>query len=93
MSFPVLKPLDTEAVKELLGSYRRIVTVEEHTVTGGFGSAVCEAAAEAGFGCRIHRIGLEDCFSTVVGSQQYLREVYGLDGASIAKKAEAWINA
>ena len=91
VSFPVLKPLDTEAVKELLGSYRRIVTVEEHTVTGGFGSAVCELAAETGSGCRIRRIGLEDCFTTVVGDRQYLREIYGMDGKAIAEKAEAFL--
>ncbi len=93
VSFPCLKPLDTEKVRELTARFPVLVTVEENTVTGGFGSAVCEAAAETGSGCRIHRIGLEDCFSTVVGSQQYLREVYGLDGASIAGKAEAWIHA
>ena len=93
VSFPCLKPLDTEKVRELTARFPVLVTVEENTVTGGFGSAVCEAAAETASGCRIHRIGLEDCFSTVVGSQQYLREVYGLDGASIAEKAEAWIHA
>ena len=91
VSFPCLKPLDTETVKELLGTFRRIVTVEEHTVTGGFGSAVCETAAETGTGCRIRRIGLEDCFTTVVGNQQYLRQCYGMDGASIAEKAEAFL--
>ncbi len=89
VSFPCLKPLDTDTVKELLASFRQIVTVEEHTVTGGFGSAVCEIAAEAGSGCRVKRIGLEDCFTTVVGDRQYLREVYGMDGKAIAEKAEA----
>lgn len=92
VSFPCLKPLDTEKVKELLGSFRRIVTAEEHNVIGGIGSAVCETAAEAGSGCRVLRIGLEDCFSTVVGDQQYLRQVYRMDGASIAERAEAFLN-
>ena len=91
VSFPCLKPLDTGTLKELLGSFRRIVTVEEHTVNGGFGGAVCEVAAGTGNGCRILRIGLEDCFATVVGDQQYLRQVYGMDGASIAERAEAFL--
>ena len=91
VSFPCLKPLDTDTVKELLSSFRKIVTVEEHTVIGGFGSAICEMAAEAGSGCRIRRIGLEDCFTAVVGDRQYLREVYGMDGKTIAEKAEAFL--
>ena len=89
VSFPVLKPLDTDTVRDLLAAYRHIVTVEEHTVTGGFGSAICELAAETGSGCRVKRVGLEDCFTTVVGDRQYLREIYGMDGKAIAEKAEA----
>ena len=89
VSFPCLKPLDTDTVKELLGTFRHIITVEEHTILGGFGGAVCEVAAETGSGCRVKRIGLEDCFTTVVGDRQYLREVYGMDGKAIAEKAEA----
>ena len=92
VSFPCIKPMDEEAVKRLLKRFRHIVTVEEHNVVGGFGSAICEIAAETGSGCRVHRIGLRDCYSSVVGNQQYLREVYGLDEKSIAEKAEAWLN-
>ena len=88
VSFPCLKPLDNETVRELLSSFRSLVTVEENTVAGGFGSAVCEIAAETGNGCRVRRIGLQDCFTTVVGDQQYLRQAYGMDGAAIAAKAE-----
>ena len=88
VSFPCLKPLDKETVNGLLASFRVLVTVEENTVAGGFGSAVCEIAAEEGNGCRVRRIGLQDCFATVVGDQQYLRQTYGMDGAAIAAKAE-----
>ena len=91
VSFPCIKPMDTEAVQELLKRFRHLVTVEEHNVTGGFGSAVCEIAAEAGTGCRIHRIGLQDCYSAIVGNQQYLREMYGMDEKTIAEKVEAWL--
>ena len=89
VSFPCLKPMDTGTVKEILNTFWHVVTVEEHNVIGGFGSAVCEIAAETGSGCRVKRIGLEDCFTTVVGDRQYLREVYGMDGKAIAEKAEA----
>ena len=92
VSFPCLKPLDTEAVRRLLSAYPRIVTVEENTVIGGFGSAICEIAAEMKDTGLVRRIGLDDCFATVVGDQQYLRRTYGMDAASIAENAEAFLN-
>jgi len=87
VSFPCLKPFDRERVLELTEKYRDLITVEEHTIIGGFGSAVCEAAAESGTGCRVHRMGLQDCFASVVGDQAYLRKIYGIDGEAIADKA------
>lgn len=92
VSFPCLKPLDEAAVKEALAAFRGVVTVEENTVAGGFGSAVCEVAAEAGSRCRVWRTGLQDCFATVVGDQQYLRRIYGMDGEAIAARAEKLLN-
>ena len=92
VSFPCIKPMDTEAVRDLAKRFRHLVTVEEHNIVGGFGSAVCEIVAETGSGCRVHRIGLQDTYTTVVGNQQYLREVYGMDEKSIAEKAEAWLH-
>ena len=88
VSFPCLKPLDRDTLLELAGRYQHLITVEEHTVTGGFGSAVCEAVAEWGLPCRVHRMGLQDQFAVVVGDQKYLRKVYGLDAEAIAKEAE-----
>ena len=58
-------------------------------MTGGFGSAVCEVAAEEGGACRVKRLGLNDCFATVVGDQAYLRSIYGIDAESIAAEAAA----
>lgn len=87
-SFPCLKPIDRDTILELGAKYRDLLTVEEHNISGGFGSAVCEVLAESGSGCRVHRIGLQDCFTTVVGDQAYLRHIYGMDAESIAKKAE-----
>ena len=92
VSFPCLKPMDRAKVEELAERFSLIVTAEEHNVIGGFGSAVCEIVAEKGTGCRIRRIGLQDCFTSVVGDQQYLRKVYDMDAEAIAKRAEAWLN-
>ena len=91
VSFPCFKPMDTYAVRQLMKRFPILLTAEEHNVTGGFGSAVCEIAAEFGNGCRIYRVGLHDLYTGVVGNQQYLREVYGMDAESIADRAEALI--
>jgi transketolase len=62
-----------------------IVTVEEHTVEGGLGGAVAEDLLEAGVIPRFFlRVGVRG-FSSIVGSQQYLRKVYSLDAQSIAR--------
>lgn len=89
MSFPCLKPIDAEKIAELTRRFRHIVTVEEHSIVGGFGSAVCEVAAETGNPCRIHRIGMEDVYSTIVGTQQYLRAQYQMDDEAIARRGGA----
>ena len=91
VSFPCLKPMDAEKIAELTRRFRHIVTVEEHSIVGGFGSAVCEAAAETGNPCRIHRIGMEDVYSTIVGTQQYLRAQYQMDDEAIARRAAQWL--
>ncbi len=91
VSFPCLKPIDAEKLTELAGRFAHIVTVEEHTVIGGFGSAVCEVLAELGAPCRVHRIGLNDEYPAVVGTQQYLRGRYGMDAESICRRTLAWL--
>ena len=56
-----IKPLDTEAVMDCIESIGRIVTVEDHNILNGLGSAVCELAAEAGKG-KVKRLGIQDQF-------------------------------
>lgn len=91
VSFPCLKPLDTERIADLCGRFAHLVTVEEHTVIGGLGGAVCETAAELGTACRVHRIGMPDEYACAVGNQQYLRGRYGMDADSICAKTLAWL--
>jgi transketolase len=63
------------------------VTIEEHTVLGGLGSLVLETLADAAsFPRKFLRIGLDGCFSSAVGSQSFLRTLYGMDAASIASR-------
>ena len=91
VSFPCIKPIDAEKIAELAGRFRHIVTVEEHSVVGGFGSAVAEVLAENGASCRLHRIGMPDIYSCIVGTQQYLRGEYDMDDKAIARRTLAWL--
>ena len=92
VSFPTLKPIDRELILSLGRRFPWLVCVEEHTVIGGLGSAVCEVLAEAGSPCRVSRMGMPDVYSSIVGTQQYLRGRYGMDDAAIARRAEELLN-
>jgi transketolase len=92
LHFGTVKPLDVAAVVAALARTGLIVTLEEHSVVGGFGSAVAEVAAEAGIG-RVVRIGFPDTFVHEVGSQEHLLAVHGLDAAGVARRTEAALRA
>lgn len=77
-----VKPLDTDLLKESLSRTGRCVTVEDHSMIGGLGSAVGEWMAENGCG-RLIRIGLNDCFGQS-GPYEVLLKHYGMDRESIA---------
>ncbi len=91
VSFPSIKPIDREKILELARRFRLLVTVEEHTVVGGFGSAVAEVTAEEGLPCRVKRIGMPDIYSSIVGTQQYLRGAYQMDDAAICARTMEWL--
>lgn len=78
VSMPCVKPLDCDAV---LAAARTgpILTVEEHSVTGGLGSAVAEVLAESGCQVRFRRYGLPDRVYHEIGSQTYLRNLLAGD--------------
>ena len=85
-TFPTVKPLDGETVKECAGNHKLIVTMEEHSVLGGLGSAVAEVMAEHPGKARLIRVGMNDRYSTEVGDQNYLRRRYGMDGETVAQR-------
>ncbi len=88
-TFPTVKPIDAEIIKECAKKFDIVVTCEEHNIVGGFGSAVAEVIAEMKEKkAYLLRIGLNDEYSIKVGNQSYLRQQYGMDSASIVKKIE-----
>ena len=87
LSVHTVKPLDHQALIRAALETSGIVTVEEHTVLGGLGAAVAEVLLESGTPPGFfHRIGLRDRFSSVVGSQDYLRAHFGINAAAISAK-------
>ena len=85
-SFPTVKPIDKDIIMDCAERFNYIVTVEEHNVSGGFGSAVAEVMAENGGKAKLVRIGLQDCYCVEVGTQQYLRKQYQIDSEAIANR-------
>ncbi len=88
LSVHTLKPLDVAAFASAANETGGIITIEEHTVDGGLGGAVAEALLEQGeHPGFFHRIGLRQGFSSIVGSQNYLRSAYSMDRRAITAKA------
>ncbi|MDR2639451.1 MAG: hypothetical protein LBC09_06425 [Helicobacteraceae bacterium] len=80
-------PLDSAAIANLAKRVDRIITIEEHNRIGALGSAVAEILADMQSGVKLIRLGLNDSFATAVGDQTYLRELYGIDAATLVKSA------
>jgi transketolase len=77
-----VKPIDEEAVIDAVADTRRIITVEDHNVMGGLGSAVAEVIARSGKGCAMRRLGLQDEFA-IVGYPEDLLHHYKIDADGI----------
>ncbi len=84
-----IKPLDREIIKRAAGATGKIVTVEEHNIFGGLGSAVAEVIAEEA-PAKLLRIGLNDEFGKS-GTPAALLEEYGLNAEKIAEKIEKFV--
>jgi 1-deoxy-D-xylulose-5-phosphate synthase len=81
-----VKPVDTELVIDLTTRIKRIITVEENTLSGGFGNYVNDVVRQADIGDVIIRnVGLPDVF-VEHGGQDFIRSKYGLDARGIIKK-------
>ncbi len=89
LHLPTIKPLDKEAVVAAAQKAGRVLTVENHSVIGGLGSAVCELLARH-CPCTVKRVGYQDIFLES-GDDEVLFERYGLSAAAIAKTARAWL--
>lgn len=87
-----VKPLDHTLLHEKARNSKLIVTLEEHTVIGGLGSAVVESLVDAGMtGKPVKRLGFPDVFTEELGSQSEIMTKYRLDPVSVSTCVESMI--
>jgi len=84
-SVPVVKPINRKQIEFLANRYENIITLEEHSVIGGLGSAVCEIVAESGARAQVTRFGILDEFTCKVGNCAELRKYYHMNSDSLVE--------
>ena len=77
-----IKPIDKEAILKAVMDTRRIITVEDHNVLGGLGSAVAEVVVESGKGCAFKKLGVQDKFAPIGLHEDIMAEL-GIDANGI----------
>ncbi len=90
-SVPSVKPIDSTTLVDIALRNHSIFVLEEHSVLGGLGSCVTEVLGSVRGAARVCRIGVEDRFSTLCGSYEYLLQEHGLDVAMPLKSEIARI--
>ena len=89
VSMHTIKPIDKNLIIDCVKNTGALITLEEHSLIGGLGSAVSEILMqESVYPKRFKMMGLESNFSTIVGSQSYLRKHNNLDTSSIIKRVK-----
>ncbi|MDR1168780.1 MAG: transketolase family protein [Heliobacteriaceae bacterium] len=87
---PVVKPLDKETILKALSRTKKVITVENHSIIGGLGSAICELVCE-NEPIPVHRIGTNDVFGQS-GKWDYLLDFYGLSSQKLVKTIRQIVN-
>lgn len=86
-----LKPVDAGLIIQAAKETGRLVTVDNHNVIGGMGSAVAEVVTSSDCPVPVKRLGVQDRFGEV-GKLPYLEKVFGLDAESIAAEVSAFVS-
>ena len=84
-----IKPIDSDLLVEAAKETGKVVTVEEHSVIGGLGSAVCDVVAEKA-PAKVMKIGVNDTFGESGPAVELIKK-YGLDADSIYAKVKEFV--
>jgi len=87
-----VKPLDRDSLLNVIRSHRAIASVEEHTLLGGVGSAVCELLTDASVFSPLLRVGLPDEYCHRYGNREWLHRYYGLDVNGLTTRIASWFH-
>ncbi len=79
-----IKPIDKELIIKCAKETKKIITIEDHSIIGGLGSAVCEVLSEE-YPCKVTRLGMKDTFGKS-GKAEKLLEYFGLNKDGIIKE-------
>ncbi len=83
LSMHTIKPLDEKSIIDSANKTKAIITLEEHTIIGGLGSAVSEVLAEHSVGIPFKRLAVKNEITKKMGDQEYMRNVFGLSSSQI----------
>lgn len=90
VSVPVVKPIDAETIINQAKKSKFVITIENHSVIGGLGSAVCEVLSES-HPTIVHRIGVNDKFGQT-GKAEELLDCYGLSASKLKETIKHYID-
>ena len=85
-----IKPMDNNILSEVASRTKKILTLEENVLMGGFGSGVMELLSKEEISIPVKSMGMPDTFITH-GSQKKLRKALGIDREGIKKAIKAWL--
>ncbi len=77
------KPLNLEELKPIFEKYKKIITVEEQCLSGGFGSSILEAISDLGMNNLVKRLGLEERYYFENGGREFLLDTFGLSNQQL----------
>ncbi|MCP4036521.1 MAG: transketolase [bacterium] len=93
LHMPTVKPLDTETLADRIARVPAVVSVEEHSIIGGLGSATAELIAEAGFATpkQFRRVAIPDAFPSRYGSQASQLDQFDITAKHVAQTVKRLI--
>lgn len=90
VSFHTIKPLNTEYLQQIVETFDHIVTIEEHALIGGFGSAVIEYFNDSGTQVQVKRFGIPDTFFDKLSGQEQGWQAAGLTVENVVAGIKQW---
>jgi transketolase len=85
-----IKPINKDMLLDLIGDSTPIVTIEEHSIVGGIGSAVSEILMDAGVNVPVKRFAISEISCEGYGDREWMHTCYGLDVNGMIKSIVKW---